>query len=977
MATTATQLERAPVEEQVLDIVRQLLAELGATQAVASLRAASRLEQDLSLGSLERVELLLRVSKTFRLHLADQVVAEADTVEDLVRAVMDAAAMGAVVEGEIFSSQLAQVRRHPEDSVRPRATSRRSALQAPADADTLNEVLEYHARTHPDRPQVYLREDPVDGRGPAHNYVLTYSDLHAGALAVSNGLLARGLGPRQSVAIMLPTSREFFFTFYGVLLAGGVPVPIYPPFRADRIEEYASRQSAILRNAEARQLVTFRQTETVARLLKPRVPTLESVTNAAKLMDSPGTRASAERYHPRYDDLAFLQYTSGSTGDPKGVMLTHANLLANIRAIVEALDVNADDVGTSWLPLYHDMGLIGAWLMLLYAGIPLASMSPLAFLAHPERWLWAVHHHRGTLAAAPNFAYELCVKKIAAEDIEGLDLSSWRAALNGAEPVNAETIGRFAERFSRYRFRPEAMLPVYGLAEASLAVTVPPLGRPPRVDRIDRSAFVAEGRAIEVVSGQQPESEVLGFVSCGRAIPRHEVRIADSQGNDSGVRVEGQLWFRGPSATQGYIRNPAATANILRADGWVDSGDRAYQAGGEIFITGRVKDIIIKAGRNIYPHEVEEIAGGVAGVRVGCVAAFGVSDPGSGTERLVIVAETRERDVAARREIAHQVTARVAEGAGMPPDVVEMVPPGAIPKTSSGKLRRNDTKRLYQEGKLSRRKPPAWLQVAKLGATSGARQAARVAVSGTRGAIDLVFGVYAVLLFVLFLVPTWGIVLCTRSRTTARRITSAALRRYFRLIGCPIRADGLEHLRAAETRIFVSNHSSYADVLILLAALPVDFRFIAKMEVRAMPFIRAFIQKMGHFAFDRGDRRARLDQVSQMEEALRQGDSVFVFPEGTFTPHPGVRAFQLGAFKAALTTGVPIYPVAVSGARELLRDETWLPRPSAGVTLTVLPPIEAVADPDAPPESTGWNEIVRLRDATRSAIAPHAGEPLL
>ncbi len=988
MATSATQLELAPVQDQVLEMVRQLLAELGSAPAAAALHSGSHLERDLSLGSLERVELLLRLGQNFRVHLPEQVVAEADTVQDLVRAVMNASAHPDSPEPEIFSAQLAQVRRHTDSGPRPATAGRRDAWHAPLAAETLNEVLEFHARAHPHRPQVFLREDAPDSSGSAHNHVLTYSQLYAGASAVAGGLLARGLGPREAVAIMLPTSREFFFTFYGVLVAGGVPVPIYPPFRADRIEEYAARQSAILRNAEVRQLVTFRQAETVARLLKPRVPSLHSVSNAARLLDSPHTPAFAERYRPRHDDLAFLQYTSGSTGDPKGVMLTHANLLANIRAIVEALEVGPDDLGISWLPLYHDMGLIGAWLMLVYAGIPLASMSPLAFLSRPERWLWAVHHHRGTLAAAPNFAYELCTKKIADADIEGLDLSSWRAALNGAEPVNPETIERFTARFSRYGFRPDAMLPVYGLAEASLAVTVPPPGRAPRVDRIDRATFVAEGRAIPApeaaLSAERPpaqvpgsaDSETLGFVSCGRAVPRHEIRIVTDLGRDAGERVEGQLWFRGPSATQGYFRNPAASEKILRGEGWVDSGDRAYQAGGEIFITGRVKDIIIKAGRNIYPHEVEEIAGGVPGVRVGCVAAFGVTDRGSGTERLVVVAETRERDRAARREISAQIAGRVADGVGLPPDVVELVPPGAIPKTSSGKLRRSDTKRLFETGRLSRRKPPAWLQVARLGASSGARQVGRTAAGGTRRGIELVFGVYALLLFVAFLVAAWVLVLCTRSRITARRITSTALRWYFRLLGCPIRVEGMAHLEGEETRIFVCNHSSYADVLILLAALPVDYRFVAKLEVGAMPFIRAFIRKMGHFAFNRGDRRARLGQVEQMEEALRRGDSLFVFPEGTFTPHAGVRAFQLGAFKAAVTTGVPIFPVAVRGAREMLRDETWLPRPSQPV-VTVLRPIESFADPDDSPETSGWHEIVRLRDATRAAIAPHTGEPLL
>src|SRR5208283_809892 len=275
----------------------------------------------------------------------------------------------------------------------------------------------------------------------------------------------------------------------GILLAGAVPVPIYPPFRADRIEEYAGRQAAILNNAGVCLLLTFRRAEAVAKLLKPRVKSLLGVVEAEKLLEAaekapppaPGALPafiSGSRIR-KGSDIALLQYTSGSTGDPKGVVLTHANLLANIRAIGDVLELGPGDVGVSWLPLYHDMGLIGAWLTLLLFGVPPAVMSPLAFLTRPERWLKAFQKYGGTISAAPNFAYELCVRKIADKDIEGVDLSRWRAALNGAEPVNPDTLDRFAERFASHGFRREAQLPVYGLAEASLGVTFPPLNRGP------------------------------------------------------------------------------------------------------------------------------------------------------------------------------------------------------------------------------------------------------------------------------------------------------------------------------------------------------------------------------------------------------------------------------------------------------------------------------------------------------------------
>ncbi len=579
----------------------------------------------------------------------------------------------------------------------------------------------------------------IEGESPT----LTFGELLAGAERVAADLAMRGIGRGDTVALMLPTSRDFFLTFAGTLLAGATPVPIYPPFRADRIAEYAERQSAILANAGARLLVTFREGASVAKLLKPLVPSLEGVVTAEALAESRAAAPLGPQLHSRASDLALLQYTSGSTGNPKGVMLTHANLLANIRAIGEALGLRNDDVGVSWLPLYHDMGLIGAWLMPLYFGLPVVVLSPLAFLSRPARWLRAFHRYRGTIGAAPNFAYELAAAKISEEEIQGLDLSAWRAALNGAEPVLPATLDRFAARFARCGFRRETLLPVYGLAEASLAVTIPPVGRGPRVDRLERAAFTQEGRAVpasDATASAQDDSNVISFVSVGPPVPRHEVRIVNDRGEDVAERIEGQLWFRGPSTTQGYYRNEAATAALLpegAAAGWVNSGDRAYRAEGEIYITGRVKDIIIHAGHNLYPHEIEDVVARVPGVRKGCVVAFGATDPVAGTERLVIVAESRDRDRAARERLAQAIMAQVTESLGLPPDVVEVVPPNAIPKTSSGKLRRDATKQRFLSGELDSDAPPVWLQIARLAAASSSGTNSRRAAASRRNRLRM------------------------------------------------------------------------------------------------------------------------------------------------------------------------------------------------------------------------------------------------
>jgi acyl-CoA synthetase (AMP-forming)/AMP-acid ligase II/acyl carrier protein len=412
--------------------VRALAAETGGERArgAASLRAS--FERDLGLGSLERVELLTRLESALGRRL-----------EDRHLAIDSAAEMAQALTGTASASTLPAARPEPIGAAR---------LPAPS-ARTLHESLFLRAKAEPGRPAVFLRESDGDER------TVTYGGLWREAAAVAGGLRAEGVERGDTVALMLPTGNDFLRAFQGVLIAGAIPVPIYPPARLDQLDEYAGRQSAILADASVRVLVTVSKAKPIATVLRARVPSLRRVATADELAERGQPWSSADGGGT---DPAFIQYTSGSTGQPKGVLLTHDNLLANIRAIAFGLRVTPMDVGVSWLPLYHDMGLIGSWLFCLHQGLPLTLQSPLSFLARPERWLWAIHERRATLSAAPNFAYELCVRKIADSAVEGLDLSSWRCALNGAEPVNPETVDRFVARFSPYGFRREAMMPVYG-----------------------------------------------------------------------------------------------------------------------------------------------------------------------------------------------------------------------------------------------------------------------------------------------------------------------------------------------------------------------------------------------------------------------------------------------------------------------------------------------------------------------------------
>lgn len=667
--------------ELVLQLVRVLIAEVQPHAAPLPLTLDRRFDVELGLGSLELVELLLRAEDAFGVALPSQLLGVVETPRDLLRAVRSA-----------------QHRKGAVPGVAPAGIALGGA-PVPVAASTLVEALEWHVKTAPDRLHIRL----LDESGVSAE--LSYADLHREAVSVASAVLARGVAPGQTVAIMLPTSRAYFVTFAGVLLAGAIPVPLYPPVRPSQLDDHLRRHARILANSGTSLLVTVPEAVPLGRALRSAVERLRHVVVPETLTGASRSALPAPVAH----DVALLQYTSGSTGHPKGVILTHDNLLANIRALGQAAAVSGADTFVSWLPLYHDMGLIGAWLGSLYFGIPLAVLAPEVFLTRPARWLWAIHANRGTISAGPNFAFELCLTKINDAELTGLDLSSWRLAFNGAEPVSASTLERFAARFAPYGLRHEAITPVYGLAESSVGLTFPPLGRGPLIDRIARDVFSRSGRAVTV---EKTDTNATRFVACGQPLRGHEVLIVDATGNQMGDRHEGHIEFRGPSATTGYYRNTDATRALFHGD-WLDTGDLGYLAEGDLYVTGRVKDVVIRAGRSLHPAELEEAIGNITGIRKGCVAVFASADPERGTERLVVLAETSETGDDTTDEIRAHIIATTIDLLGTPPDEIVLAPPRTVLKTSSGKIRRAASRQIYEHGRIGARTEAAWRQLAR------------------------------------------------------------------------------------------------------------------------------------------------------------------------------------------------------------------------------------------------------------------------
>ena len=925
---------------ELLQLINVLVTEVHPHRQPKPITLDTSFEKDLGLDSLTRVELISRLEKKFSLTLPEQIIAETETARDLLRAIQGSAApRAALQEADIQSVELADVMATPDDSL------------------TLIDVLNWHVSTHPNRPHIRMYEDEGDGE------LITYQQLKDAAVRVAGGLQQRGLQPAEPVAIMLPSGPDYFYSFIGILLAGGIPVPIYPPARPSQLEDHIHRHVRILANCLARTFITIPEAKGVAHLLKSQVPNLQHIVTAADLASS---TAISTMPVLTTNDIAFIQYTSGSTGNPKGVVLTHANLLTNIRAMGRSVKADPKDVFVSWLPLYHDMGLIGAWLGSLYFSMLFVAMSPLSFLARPERWLWAIHHYHGTLSASPNFGYEYCIRRLSDEDLAGLDLSSWRAAFNGAEPVSPETLSNFCQRFETWGFSSKAMMPVYGLAESTVGLAFPPLERGPVIDRIERNTFMQTGTAN---TAPAEDEHALKFVSSGPPLAGHQIRIVDHAGHELPERQEGRLEFHGPSSTAGYYRDAEKTQTLIDGD-WLDTGDLAYIANGELYVTGRIKDIIIRAGRNIYPHELEEAVGNIPGVRAGRVAVFGSEDKHSKTERLIVLGETRSIDNKELEKLHKEINTLAIDLIGSPPDEVVLAPPGTVLKTSSGKIRRAASRELFEKGEIGKNQPGLYWQLTRITLASILPQLRRTWLYSK----SVIYATYYWFVYLVLAFVGWTASIVLPSFRLRWSVLRSCARLFAKATNTKVTINGLENIPAdGRPYVMVSNHASYLDAYALLATLPGYVRFIAKKELAKNAFIRIPLKNIRTEFVDRYDTGKSIENTQHLAKILKAGNALMFFVEGTFTRIPGLRPFLLGAFSVAAQTETPVIPVAIRGTRSILRANSWFPHHG-----TINIDVGEAIDPKQIIDESGkdtWHVTIELRDRSREYILRHCDEP--
>lgn len=518
-----------------------------------------------------------------------------------------------------------------------------------------------------------------------------YRDILASAQAVAGALQKRGIQPGDRVGLILPTSKGFLDAFLGCQLAGAVPAALYPPFRFGKLEEYFTRTRQMLSKIGARMLITDAR---VRKLLGPVTNGVRCLESAVDVTDLEGSDAAWQKPDVKSDDPAFLQFSSGSTREPKAVIMTHRSLIANLEMMSAAFraipDANPEQGGVCWLPLYHDMGLVGCMLTGLYYPATVTYISPEDFVVQPSLWLKTISRYRAIISPAPHFAYRMCYAKIRDEELEGVDLSSWRLALNGAEPIELEGMRLFQDRFSKWGFPPQAMTPVYGLAEAGLAVTFSDLQSPPLITEFDRELLATRNQAAPGTGRALP--------SVGRRLPGLDVQIWDENDRAIPDNLIGKIVVRGASITPGFFNDPELTSAAIR-NGWLDTGDLGFFHRENLYIAGRAKDLIIIRGRNYAPQEIEDLLFDVHGVRTGCSVALS-APVGSEGEQLIILAEKDTRAPVPEAELSATISDKILAGLSLRPYLVQILEPGTLPRTSSGKFRRSDALRMFLAGEL-------------------------------------------------------------------------------------------------------------------------------------------------------------------------------------------------------------------------------------------------------------------------------------
>jgi fatty-acyl-CoA synthase len=533
---------------------------------------------------------------------------------------------------------------------------------------------------------------------PDNTRTITYREFFDQAARYARALEKVGVQPHDLVVLVLQHGEDVLFGFWGAMLLGAIPSIM--PFLTPKLDpdHYYDSIRKLVELSEAKAIITYPEMQPSLEHHLDGIPTLAAIINVNDLEPEGELADYLDRAPSRPEDTAFLQHSSGSTGLQKGVMLSHGAVLNQVAAYSESIKLTPDDVIVSWLPLYHDMGLIAGFIMPVVQGVHLVLMSPFHWVRDPFVLLQAIQQHRATLCWLPNFAYNFLATRVRPSVLGGLDLSSLRAAINCSEPVRHDSHLTFADKYVPYGLNRNALQTCYAMAENTFAVTQSHIGQPPTVDVIDRSTIM-EKRIAQPSDGSN--GPTISMVSCGRAIPGTEIRVVDAERRDLPERHVGEIALRSNCMLTGYYRRPEETGKAMD-QGWYYTGDLGYIADGELYITGRQKDLIIVGGKNIYPQDIENILNDISGVHPGRTVAFGVLNESLGTEDIAAICEVETEDPNEQANITREIRTRIAQTTDVMAHYVHLVGPMWLLKTSSGKIARAANREKFLREVLNR-----------------------------------------------------------------------------------------------------------------------------------------------------------------------------------------------------------------------------------------------------------------------------------
>jgi len=552
---------------------------------------------------------------------------------------------------------------------------------------TFVDALQTFYETEPERPSVTLQHPGQP------DFTITYRELIGRSNDYAAAYARAGIQPGDVVILILQHGKELVYSFWGAVLHGAIPSMM--PFLTEKLspERYRADLTTLFTHSRPTGIVTYPEFEAdVKMMVAESGHTVREVFITDRIEKQAGVDFASLSGAKRDEGApVLLQHSSGSTGLQKGVALSHRAVFNHLDAYGEAIRLTRDDIIVSWLPLYHDMGLIACFIMPILRGVHVIQMSPFDWVRAPYRMLQTISTYRGTLTWLPNFAYNFCAQRIRDRDLGGVNLASWRASINTSEPVKFKSHQMFYERFKSFGLRFETLQTSYGMAENTFAVTQNNLDAPPYVEEIDREAYIAESIARPALDGRPS----IQMMSCGRPIPRTSIRVVDDKGRDLPERHVGEIVLQSDCMLNGYYNRPDITQKAFLPGGWYMSGDYGYMVNGEIFVAGRKKDLIIVGGKNVYPQDLEALACEIHGVHPGRTVAFGLFDEEEGTEEVVIIAEVDSEDEAEHERIAGEIRKHVTKNSAIALRHVRVVGPRWVLKTSSGKVARAANKEKF------------------------------------------------------------------------------------------------------------------------------------------------------------------------------------------------------------------------------------------------------------------------------------------